>query len=207
MDVKIIVSALFYALIGWDILLARFVLAHASPLSSIDSLGSVDALSTTAPERASSTSGAATASLVSSPTSLGLLVNTSFRVNSRVRTEDDDIGDEDEMEDDASTRSSRNSDGEARISNVGSIDDVENGGNNDKNYRKDGESKISKSNGQIFDNQIKQQGCKISEFRCLNGTCISLAKFCDGSSDCSDRSDEPNQCSGNQNRVFFVAMF
>lgn len=37
--------------------------------------------------------------------------------------------------------------------------------------------------------------CKISEWKCLNGTCISASKFCDGNADCLDRSDEPNECS------------
>lgn len=38
--------------------------------------------------------------------------------------------------------------------------------------------------------------CKISEWKCSNGTCISASKFCDGTADCLDKSDEPNQCTG-----------
>ncbi|XP_058459411.1 uncharacterized protein LOC131435488 isoform X2 [Malaya genurostris] len=36
--------------------------------------------------------------------------------------------------------------------------------------------------------------CNLAQFRCGNGTCISSAKFCDGSFDCLDRSDEPKFC-------------
>lgn len=38
--------------------------------------------------------------------------------------------------------------------------------------------------------------CKISEWMCSNGTCISASKFCDGHPDCMDRTDEPNHCTG-----------
>lgn len=38
--------------------------------------------------------------------------------------------------------------------------------------------------------------CKLSEWKCLNETCISLSKFCDGIIDCLDQSDEPSHCSG-----------
>lgn len=38
--------------------------------------------------------------------------------------------------------------------------------------------------------------CKISEWKCLNETCISLSKYCDGTYDCLDHSDEESHCSG-----------
>lgn len=38
--------------------------------------------------------------------------------------------------------------------------------------------------------------CKLSEWPCHNGTCISLSKFCDNTFDCLDFSDEPAECSG-----------
>lgn len=45
----------------------------------------------------------------------------------------------------------------------------------------------------------KTKSCKISEWKCSNGTCISASKYCDGQSDCLDKSDEPSQCSGELN--------
>lgn len=41
--------------------------------------------------------------------------------------------------------------------------------------------------------------CKLSEFKCTNGTCISISKYCDGHNDCFDKSDEPKLCSGKSN--------
>ncbi|KAL3272499.1 hypothetical protein HHI36_013976, partial [Cryptolaemus montrouzieri] len=38
--------------------------------------------------------------------------------------------------------------------------------------------------------------CRISEFPCRNGRCISLNKYCDGIDDCEDISDEPKFCTG-----------
>lgn len=49
--------------------------------------------------------------------------------------------------------------------------------------------------------------CKISEWKCPNGTCISLSKFCDGIPDCADRSDEPDECSGEWENPFFAHLF
>ncbi|GLV33887.1 uncharacterized protein CBL_11229 [Carabus blaptoides fortunei] len=37
--------------------------------------------------------------------------------------------------------------------------------------------------------------CRPSEFRCLNGACVALDRFCDGLDDCGDKSDEPRFCS------------
>lgn len=38
--------------------------------------------------------------------------------------------------------------------------------------------------------------CKWSELMCPNGICIPLSKYCNGIPDCSDKSDEPSDCSG-----------
>ncbi|XP_055620244.1 uncharacterized protein LOC129764786 isoform X2 [Toxorhynchites rutilus septentrionalis] len=36
--------------------------------------------------------------------------------------------------------------------------------------------------------------CNLAQFRCRNGTCIPLSKYCDGSIDCIDKHDEPKFC-------------
>lgn len=36
--------------------------------------------------------------------------------------------------------------------------------------------------------------CKISEFGCRGGRCISADKYCDGVDHCGDGSDEPRWC-------------
>jgi hypothetical protein len=36
--------------------------------------------------------------------------------------------------------------------------------------------------------------CAAHEFQCHNGQCIDKTKFCDHTHDCSDRSDEPSEC-------------
>lgn len=41
-----------------------------------------------------------------------------------------------------------------------------------------------------------KQICKISEWKCPNGTCIPLSKYCNGIPDCNDKSDEPSGCNG-----------
>lgn len=41
--------------------------------------------------------------------------------------------------------------------------------------------------------------CKITEIKCLNGSCIQLSKYCNGNYDCHDKSDEPKSCSGKEN--------
>ncbi|XP_028967208.1 uncharacterized protein LOC100902960 [Galendromus occidentalis] len=45
-------------------------------------------------------------------------------------------------------------------------------------------------------------GCKLSEFQCENGRCVALNKYCDGTDDCGDTSDEAMGCT-NCNRTFF----
>lgn len=44
--------------------------------------------------------------------------------------------------------------------------------------------------------------CNLSEYSCDNGNCIALNKYCDGTHDCEDKSDEPSSCS-NCNRTYF----
>lgn len=36
--------------------------------------------------------------------------------------------------------------------------------------------------------------CRISEYQCSNKKCIPVNRFCDGSNDCGDSSDEPRHC-------------
>lgn len=43
--------------------------------------------------------------------------------------------------------------------------------------------------------------CKLSEWKCSNGSCIPLSKFCNGIADCNDKSDEPNECSGKLEKI------
>lgn len=45
--------------------------------------------------------------------------------------------------------------------------------------------------------------CKIYEFACINGTCISASKYCNGHYDCVDKSDEPDGCS----RKYFIFFY
>ncbi|XP_040359283.1 uncharacterized protein LOC8041370 [Ixodes scapularis] len=45
-------------------------------------------------------------------------------------------------------------------------------------------------------------GCKLSEFMCDNGRCVSLNRYCDGTDDCGDASDEQLVCS-NCNRTYY----
>ncbi len=40
-----------------------------------------------------------------------------------------------------------------------------------------------------------QPQCKsLVEFGCDNGKCVPLSRYCDGSDDCGDKSDEPMAC-------------
>ncbi|XP_041977811.1 uncharacterized protein LOC121732087 [Aricia agestis] len=36
--------------------------------------------------------------------------------------------------------------------------------------------------------------CRISEYQCTNRKCVPINRFCDGSNDCGDASDEPRHC-------------
>lgn len=38
--------------------------------------------------------------------------------------------------------------------------------------------------------------CKKTEFQCNNGECVSSNKYCNGTPDCKDGSDEIENCSG-----------
>ncbi|XP_028030461.1 uncharacterized protein LOC114243244 [Bombyx mandarina] len=44
--------------------------------------------------------------------------------------------------------------------------------------------------------------CKISEYLCVNKKCIPINRFCDGSNDCGDSSDEPRHCT-RCNRTYY----
>ncbi|KAH6942778.1 hypothetical protein HPB50_010251 [Hyalomma asiaticum] len=44
--------------------------------------------------------------------------------------------------------------------------------------------------------------CKLPEFRCHNGRCVGVERYCDGTDDCGDGSDEPADCS-NCNRTYY----
>ncbi|CAB0016991.1 unnamed protein product [Nesidiocoris tenuis] len=41
----------------------------------------------------------------------------------------------------------------------------------------------------------RSSSCRVSEFFCDTGQCVALDRFCDGSYDCTDKSDEPRYCS------------
>ncbi|XP_060879808.1 basement membrane-specific heparan sulfate proteoglycan core protein isoform X7 [Metopolophium dirhodum] len=43
--------------------------------------------------------------------------------------------------------------------------------------------------------------CLIDEFRCNDGQCINFINYCDGTSDCSDGSDEEDSCLEKKNRI------
>lgn len=42
--------------------------------------------------------------------------------------------------------------------------------------------------------------CAADQYRCKNGQCIAIARFCDGSVDCTDASDENDRCPGLHHR-------
>jgi len=43
--------------------------------------------------------------------------------------------------------------------------------------------------------ETSQPQCKsLVEFGCDNGKCVPLSRYCDGSDDCGDESDEPMAC-------------
>lgn len=41
--------------------------------------------------------------------------------------------------------------------------------------------------------------CKLVEWKCADGSCIEMAKFCNGHVDCPDKSDELSGCNGKSN--------
>lgn len=49
-----------------------------------------------------------------------------------------------------------------------------------------------------------KQICKISEWKCPNGTCIPLSRYCNGIPDCNDKSDEPIGCNGKP--TFYISI-
>jgi hypothetical protein len=48
--------------------------------------------------------------------------------------------------------------------------------------------------------------CKLSQFKCESGQCVSLDRYCDGEDDCGDKSDEPRLCTReyNFNLLFYT---
>lgn len=46
--------------------------------------------------------------------------------------------------------------------------------------------------------------CRISEYQCSNKKCIPINRFCDGSNDCGDASDEPRHCT---RKLFILILF
>ncbi|CAH3894143.1 unnamed protein product [Pieris brassicae] len=44
--------------------------------------------------------------------------------------------------------------------------------------------------------------CRISEYQCANKKCVPINRFCDGSNDCGDASDEPRHCT-RCNRTYY----
>lgn len=91
------------------------------------------------------------------------------------------------------------------------LQQIENPNNNNNNKNKQNNSNNSNGNnihvngnkstsGITIDEQnavdITKEMCKLSEFKCSDGSCIPLMKFCDGLFDCLDKSDELSGCSG-----------
>ncbi|KAK9512670.1 hypothetical protein O3M35_001044 [Rhynocoris fuscipes] len=48
----------------------------------------------------------------------------------------------------------------------------------------------------------QSSSCRVSEFFCDTGQCVALDKYCDGSYDCTDKSDEPRYCSRKYSSLF-----
>lgn len=180
------VSALLYALIGFDILISIPIQSAALSLQSSSGSGALDSLST-ASFAASSSQYYSSLSSEHQQTSLSSSTNG-----------DDDGGGGGSSGAVASVNGQQQS-----IVNSNNNNNNSNNSNNNKNRINNnsvsGNGGSSNGNGGTKHKQL----CKISEWKCSNGTCISLSKYCDGSADCSDGGDEPSQCSGKWTQILY----
>ena len=55
-------------------------------------------------------------------------------------------------------------------------------------------ARSANSSSVTFTSTASSTGCRLSEFLCNTGYCISQDKYCDGENDCGDKSDEPKYC-------------
>lgn len=172
------VSALFYALIGLDTFITRPISVTASSHQSTEFLSttSLTSSSSSAVAAAAPSSSSSSSSGSSATSSLSSLAALALAHNNDVQQQL------------INKNKINNSDGGSNIGNR--IDNIATGSGADAFNGRDMKFK---------------QACKISEWKCLNETCISLSKFCDGSADCLDKSDEPNQCSSEYG--FFAGSF
>lgn len=46
--------------------------------------------------------------------------------------------------------------------------------------------------------------CAADQFQCYNGQCITIARHCDGTQDCSDGSDENRNCPSRELQLFLL---
>lgn len=79
------------------------------------------------------------------------------------------------------------------VYNQHQLEKTTNSGNNSRSHNNYNIGSNANSNSTTL--KLKPM-CKISEWKCPNGTCIPLSKYCNGIPDCMDKSDEPNECSG-----------
>lgn len=49
--------------------------------------------------------------------------------------------------------------------------------------------------------------CRISEYQCENKRCVPINRFCDGSNDCGDSSDEPRHCTRKSSFILSIVFF
>ncbi|XP_028157307.1 low-density lipoprotein receptor-related protein-like [Ostrinia furnacalis] len=68
-------------------------------------------------------------------------------------------------------------------------------------YRKDSQNEIPEPEllPVLHGNDTR---CRISEYLCANKKCIPINRFCDGTNDCGDSSDEPRHCT-RCNRTYY----